>query len=110
MTADGIARLEGLVAGLPEAGRVDVAEWGDHPTFRVAGKTFVFCDAAARDLTIKLAKEEGAAGVACDADVEPAGYGLGRHGWVRVRLEHPCPDDRWAQVAEWVEESYTRVA
>jgi hypothetical protein len=39
-----MARLEAVVAELPEAVRVDVAEWGDHPTFRVRGKNFVFCD------------------------------------------------------------------
>jgi hypothetical protein len=32
-------RLERIVADLPEAERVDIAEWGDHPTFRVRGKT-----------------------------------------------------------------------
>ena len=30
-------RIEKIVAELPEAERVDVAEWGDHPTFRVRG-------------------------------------------------------------------------
>jgi hypothetical protein len=30
-----MTRLEAVVAKLPEAVRVDVAEWGDHPTFRV---------------------------------------------------------------------------
>ena len=34
-------RLEAIVARLPEAERVDIAEWGDHPTFRVRGKNFV---------------------------------------------------------------------
>jgi len=33
-------RLERLIAGLPEAIRVDIEEWGDHPTFRVRGKDF----------------------------------------------------------------------
>ena len=39
-----MARLEALVARLPEAERVDVEAWGDHPTFRVRGKNFVFSD------------------------------------------------------------------
>jgi predicted DNA-binding protein (MmcQ/YjbR family) len=85
------------VDGLPEAERVDVAEWGDHPTFRVRGKNFVFCDQAGRDLSLKLPREEAAAVVATDPDVSPTGYGLGRHG-------------RWSQVEEWVRTSYTLVA
>jgi hypothetical protein len=56
-----MARIEKIVAKLPEAERVDVAEWGDHPTFRVRGKNFIFCDAAGRDLSVKLTKEEAEA-------------------------------------------------
>ena len=75
-------RLERIVARLPEAERVDIEELGDHPTFRVNGKNFVFSDQAARHLSLKLSKEEAAAVVASDPQVDPAGYGLGRHGWV----------------------------
>ena len=41
-------RLERIASSLPEAERVDIAEWGDHPTFRVRGRNFVFCDVDAR--------------------------------------------------------------
>jgi hypothetical protein len=34
-----------VVAEVPEAERVDIAEWGDLPSFRVRGKNFVFFDA-----------------------------------------------------------------
>ncbi len=103
-------RLEEIVARLPEAERVDIAEWGDHPTFRVNGKNFVFCDQEARHLSLKLPKEEAAAVTATDPDVHPAGYGLGRHGWVALDLA-PDPDaDRWRQVEEWVRSSYVLVA
>lgn len=37
-----MARLEALVARLPEAVRVDVEAWDNHPTFRVRNKNFVF--------------------------------------------------------------------
>jgi hypothetical protein len=84
-------RLEEIVARLPDAERVDVAEWGDHPTFRVRGKNFVFCDQEARHLSLKLPPEEATAVVATDADVHPAGYGLGRHGWVFLDLVPPIP-------------------
>ena len=103
-------RLEAMVGRLPEAERVDIAEWGDHPTFRIRGKNFVFCDQAARDLSLKLPKEEAAAVVATDPAVHPTGYGLGRHGWVAFSVEEDASDERWRQIEEWVRTSYTLVA
>jgi predicted DNA-binding protein (MmcQ/YjbR family) len=105
-----MARLERIVARLPEAERVDVAEWGDHPTFRVRGKNFVFCDVDAIHLSVKLPKEEAEAVVATDPRVEPAGYGLGRHGWVAITLDRPLDADGWQELEEWVRTSYTLVA
>ncbi len=102
-------RLERIVARLPEAERVDVEAWGDEPTFRVRGKTFIFTDPRAGTLSVKLPKEEAAAVVATDALAEPTGYGLGRHGWVSVRIG-AGRRDRWEQVEEWVRTSYVLVA
>jgi predicted DNA-binding protein (MmcQ/YjbR family) len=107
---DNMERLERIVARLPEAERVDIAEWGDHPTFRVRGKNFVFSDQAATNLSLKLPKEEAAAVVATDPTVEPSGYGLGRHGWVSLTVDARTDDDRWQQLEEWVRTSYTLVA
>jgi predicted DNA-binding protein (MmcQ/YjbR family) len=103
-------RLEAIVARLPEAERVDIAEWGDHPTFRVNGKNFVFSDQGAHSLSLKLPKGEAAAVVATDAAVDPAGYGLGRHGWVALSVPAGAGEERWRQVEEWVRTSYTLVA
>jgi predicted DNA-binding protein (MmcQ/YjbR family) len=103
-------RLEGVALGLPDAQRVDIAAWGDHPTFRVRGKNFVFCDQAATQLSVKLSQDEAVAVVATESWVEPASHGLGRSGWVSVRLADPAPEERWQQVAEWVRISYTLVA
>ncbi len=103
-------RLEEIVAELPEAERVDIAEWGDHPTFRVRGKNFVFSDQNAGHLTVKLPKEEATAVIATDDDAEPASYGLGRHGWVAVTVPSRVSAARWAEIREWVRTSYTLVA
>ncbi len=103
-------RLEAIVDRLPEAQRVDVEEWGDHPTFRVHGKNFVFSDHTATNLSLKLPKDEAAAVVAADPDVEPAGYGLGRHGWVSLTVPESAGDERWKEIEEWVRTSYTLVA
>lgn len=107
---DNMARLEAIAADLPEAERVDIAEWGDHPSFRIRGKNFVFCDGEARHLSLKLSKEEAAAVVATDDSAEPSGYGLGRHGWISVTVPDGAGDDYWQQVTEWVRTSYTLVA
>lgn len=108
--ADNMDRLEAIVAELPEAQRVDIAEWGDHPTFRVRGKNFVFSDQEAARLSFKLTKDEAAAVVATESAASPAGYGLGRHGWVDLKLGTDLDDDRWTQLREWVRTSYTLVA
>lgn len=108
--AHNMDRLEAIVAELPEAQRVDIAEWGDHPTFRVRGKNFVFSDQEAARLSFKLTKDEAAAVVATESAASPAGYGLGRHGWVDLKLGTDLDDDRWTQLREWVRTSYTLVA
>ena len=48
--------------------------------------------------------------MATDAHVVPAGYGLGRHGWVTLTLDAKVDGERWQQVEEWVRTSYTLVA
>ena len=105
-----MTRIEEMVARLPQAERVDVAEWGDHPTFRVNGKNFIFSDQGGRSLSLKLSKEEAAAVVATDPDVNPCGYGLGRHGWISLDLPARPTKERWRIVEEWVRTSYTLVA
>jgi predicted DNA-binding protein (MmcQ/YjbR family) len=105
-----MGRLERIVSRLPEAERVDVEAWDGHPTFRVRGKTFVFSDQEATHLTLKLPKEEAAAVGATDELAEPAGYGLGRSGWISFTVGQPASAQRWDEVEEWVRTSYTLVA
>lgn len=110
VTNTNMARLEAIVAELPEAVRVDVEEWGDHPTFRVRGKNFVFSNETATSLSFKLSKEEAVAVVATDNDADEAGYGLGRHGWVALDLPTRASRARWKEVTEWIRTSYTLIA
>jgi predicted DNA-binding protein (MmcQ/YjbR family) len=106
----GMRRIEAMVARLPETARVDVEAWDGEPTFRVRGKTFVFTGPDVDALTVKLPKEEAVALCATDARAQPAGYGLGRHGWVRVELGRRPARADWVLVEEWVRTSYTQVA
>lgn len=48
--------------------------------------------------------------VATDPKTEPASYGLGRHGWISVRLDGRVSAARGTEIAEWVRTSYTLVA
>ena len=72
-------------------------------------KTFLFADIEATSLTVKLDLEEAQAVATTDPDVESAGYGLGRSGWVKVQVTDP-DEERWAQLREWIRTSYVRVA
>lgn len=117
---DNMSRVEEIALSLPEAQRVDIEAWDGQPTFRVRGKNFVFCNADATSLTVKLSKLEAEAVVATAAFVTAAGYGLGRHGWVAVDIGGSRPKSRlaetglseaqWDQLEEWIYTSYTLVA
>ncbi len=109
-TPRNMARLEKIVAALPESHRVDVEAWDDHPTFRVRNKNFLFTNDKGTELSVKLSKEEAVAVVASDDQVFPMGYGLGRHGWISFNLPTSAKADRWAEVTEWIRTSYTLVA
>jgi predicted DNA-binding protein (MmcQ/YjbR family) len=103
-------RLEAIVSGLPEAVRVDIEAWNDEPTFRVNGKNFIFANPDATSISVKLPKEEAAAVVRTDPQVQPTGYGLGRHGWVSVTIAHRTNERRWEEIEEWIRTSYTLIA
>ena len=105
-----MARLEAIASRLPEATRVDVEAWDGHPTFRVRDKNFVFADHDATHITVKLPKDEAEALTASDPNATPAGYGLGRHGWVAIDLPATPKAADWEQIEEWVRTSYTLVA
>jgi len=103
-------RLEKIIALLPETERVDIEQWGGHPSYRVKGKNFVFSNLAGTSLSLKLPVEEARAVVATDETAGPTGYGLGNHGWIDFSLSLSADAARWQVVQEWVVTSYTPVA
>jgi predicted DNA-binding protein (MmcQ/YjbR family) len=105
-----MAKLEEIVARLPEAVRVDIEAWGGEPTFRVHGKNFVFSSPDAGSIGVKLPYDEAVAVVASDAHAKPMGYGLGRHGWVSISIPKGASARRWREIEEWIRTSYTLVA
>ena len=85
--------------------------WG-HVAIKVRGKAFLFlggekADAGRLSLTVKLPVS---APMALTLPfVQPAGYGLGKSGWVTADIRSGDTAD-FATLAAWVEQSYRAVA
>ncbi|HEV2866356.1 MAG TPA: MmcQ/YjbR family DNA-binding protein [Allosphingosinicella sp.] len=100
------AELREFGLALPEAS--EDFPWG-HTALKVRGKTFCWLDKAEGrlSLTVKLPVSRDFALVFDFA--EPAGYGLGRSGWISCRFEPgECPD--LDLLRRWIAESYRAVA
>ncbi|MFE2538164.1 MmcQ/YjbR family DNA-binding protein [Streptomyces sp. NPDC059371] len=103
-------KVRGFALGLP--GASEEFPWGE-TVAKVNSKVFVFLglDDGSHPLgvTMKLKDEAAHAHALTSPGAEPAGYGLGKAGWVRVPLE-----EQGAPAAEllcdWVEESYRVIA
>ncbi|MFF3409487.1 MmcQ/YjbR family DNA-binding protein [Streptomyces sp. NPDC002742] len=103
-------KVREFALGLP--GATEEFPWGE-TVAKVNKKVFVFLglDDGSYPLgvTVKLKDEAAHAHALTSPGAEPAGYGLGKAGWVRVPLE-----DQGAPAAEllcdWVEESYRVIA
>ena len=91
---------------LPEAW-ADQPWEGDHVA-KVGKKIFAFL--AADDAGTVALKLPASAGLALTlACARPTPYGLGRHGWVTLRLADPSLPDV-TLLRDWIEESYRAVA
>ncbi|MFD3314639.1 MmcQ/YjbR family DNA-binding protein [Streptomyces sp. NPDC058656] len=103
-------KVREFALGLP--GAVEEFPWSESVA-KVNKKVFVFLgvDDGSYPLgvTVKLKDEVAHAHALSSPGAEPAGYGLGKAGWVRVPLE-----EKGAPAAEllcdWVEESYRTIA
>jgi predicted DNA-binding protein (MmcQ/YjbR family) len=105
-------RLRAFVQTFPGA-------WEDHPwgetVAKVGPKVFVFGLGLGLDkrsdeppgIAVKLKASHGA--VAKRSFASPTGYGLGKSGWLTLRLDlSEAPNERELQA--WIEESYRLVA
>ena len=99
-------QLRAFGLGLPEA--VEDFPWG-HTALKVRGKTFAWLDEeeGALSLTVKLPVSRDFALVFGFA--EPAGYGLGRSGWITSRFAAGEAVDL-DLLKRWISESYRAVA
>ena len=104
--AEDFEALRTFGLALPEA--AEDFPWG-HTALKVRGKTFAWLDRSEDrlSLTVKLPVSRDFATVFDFA--EPAGYGLGRSGWISCRFppgEAPDLD----LLRRWIAESYRAVA
>ncbi len=100
-------QLRDFALALPEA--TEAMPWGERVA-KVNKKVFVFLG---RDMdahfgfSVKLLSSHKAA--LALPFTEPTGYGLGKSGWVSVKLE-PGAQMSFGQLRDWVTESYRAVA
>ncbi|OIJ66372.1 MmcQ/YjbR family DNA-binding protein [Streptomyces mangrovisoli] len=103
-------KVRHFALGLP--GAVEEFPWGE-TVAKVNKKVFAFLGTPDGDhplaITVKLTDEAVHAHALTAPGAEPAGYGLGKAGWVRVPLaEKGAPPADL--LCDWVEESYRAIA
>ena len=92
--------------GFPEAW--EDTPWADDLVAKVGKKVFVFLGPGDPPTVGVKLPHSGEQALLSDA-VTPMAYGLGKWGWVTVRLDHPdAPDE--GVVEDWIEESYRAIA
>lgn len=98
--------------GLRLPGAHTKSPWPGHLDLAVKGKTFAFMstDGEPFSLTCKLPNSGVAALMFPFAS--PAGYGLGKSGWVNASFEQSAkpPQDILQVFKDWIEESYRATA
>ena len=110
---DALATWEKVRAfGLTLPGAGEEFPWGE-TVVKVNKKIFVFLGVTDGSyplgLTVKLTDEVAHAHALSAPGAEPAGYGLGKAGWVQIPLAEKLAPAA-ALLVDWVEESYRAVA
>ncbi|MEV0977490.1 MmcQ/YjbR family DNA-binding protein [Streptomyces sp. NPDC049915] len=103
-------KVRGFALSLP--GAAEEFPWGE-TVAKVNKKVFAFLgvDDGGHPMavTVKLTDEAAHAHALSSPGAEPAGYGLGRAGWVRIPLQEPGAPAA-ELLCDWVEESYRTIA
>lgn len=82
--------------------------WGER-AIKVRGKVFLFLHAEGQAVSFSVKLPHSSAEALEISDVEPTGYGLGKHGWVTARVD-ATRDAPFETFEAWLEESYRAVA
>ena len=105
--------LEGLESALRDQAlaypdTVEAFPWGER-AMKVNGKAFLFMRREEKELSFSVKLPRTSVQALVFPFASPTGYGLGRHGWITIRLDK-VPNDLVPQCREWLEESYRAVA
>jgi predicted DNA-binding protein (MmcQ/YjbR family) len=92
--------------GFPDA--TEDFPWGER-AIKVRGKAFLFLRAEGNSVSFSVKLPKSAAEALELPNVEPTGYGLGKHGWVTARVD-AGRDAPAATFESWLDESYDAVA
>jgi predicted DNA-binding protein (MmcQ/YjbR family) len=99
-------RLRARAMGFPDA--TEDFPWGER-AIKVRGKAFLFLRAEGNSVSFSVKLPKSAAVALELPNVEPTGYGLGKHGWVTARVD-AGRDAPAATFESWLDESYDAVA
>ncbi|MFE9021330.1 MmcQ/YjbR family DNA-binding protein [Streptomyces sp. NPDC007808] len=103
-------KVRAFALGLP--GATEEFPWGE-TVAKVNKKVFVFLGvddgSYPLGITVKLKDESAHAHALTCPGAEPAGYGLGKSGWVSIPLQ-PTGAPTAELLCDWVEESYRTIA
>lgn len=99
------ATLKMYALGLP--GAVEEHPWGESCA-KVGGKVFAFLGHGDGEPGLSVKLPQSSATALTLPGCTPTGYGLGRSGWVSVRLQAEGPDED--TLIGWIEESWRAVA
>ncbi|HKV52750.1 MAG TPA: MmcQ/YjbR family DNA-binding protein [Gemmatimonadaceae bacterium] len=99
-------RLRAAALAFPES--TEDFPWGER-AIKVRGKVFLFLHAGGGAVSFSVKLPYSSAEALELPDVEPTGYGLGKHGWVTARVD-ATRDAPFETYQAWIEESYRAVA
>jgi predicted DNA-binding protein (MmcQ/YjbR family) len=90
--------------GLAYPGAHTKSPWPGHLDLAVKDKTFAYLSLEGEPLRISCKLPRTSSVALLLPFCEPAGYGLGKSGWVAANFEHDSPDIEMLKA--WIDESY----
>jgi predicted DNA-binding protein (MmcQ/YjbR family) len=100
-----VAVLELRAFGLAYPGAHTKSPWPDHLDLAVKDKTFAYLSLEGEPFGISCKLPTSCADALAFPFAKPAGYGLGKSGWVEARFE-PGDEIPVDLFKEWLDESY----
>jgi predicted DNA-binding protein (MmcQ/YjbR family) len=82
--------------------------WG-HSAFKVSKKVFLFLVLEKDELSMSMKLPKSGKSALKNKFASPAGYGMGKHGWVTMRF---APGERvpFVDLTDWIDESFRAIA